>query len=70
MIDYSRVILNLRGAGGLSGRRIEAYTGISEAKQCRMASGGSYIPRDTDMINLLDLHYDYCPHLHDRDLLR
>lgn len=69
MIDYRTVILNLRGAGGLSARRIEAYTGVPECKIYRMASGGAYRATDSDMIHLLDLHLDFCPHLHDKKLL-
>lgn len=68
-INYRTIILNLRGAGGMSGRRIEAYTGVSETKICRMATDGNYIATDQDMIQLLDLHYDICPHLHKRGLI-
>ena len=69
MIDYRTLVLNLRGAGGLSARRIEAFTGVPEAKIYRMAKGSDYKATDSDMINLLDLHLDHCPHLHKKSLL-
>jgi len=68
-INYSRLILNLRGAGQLSYREISDITGIPKHKINRMANGGNYIPRDTDMIALLDCHLDHAPHLHSRDVL-
>lgn len=69
MINYRTIVLNLRGAGGLTAQEVSDKTGIRLHKIHRMASGGSYIPRDTDMIELLNLHYDYCPHMHKKSLL-
>ena len=65
ILDYRRLVLNLRSAGGLSGREISELTGIPEVKISRMAAGGIYKPTDSDMVELLDCHLDYCKHLHD-----
>ncbi len=68
-INYHKLILNLRGAGGLSGRQVSEKTGIELSKIHRMTNNGAYKATDLDMIKLLDLHYDYVPHLHDRSLM-
>ena len=69
MINYTKVIFNLRGAGCLSCRQIAELTGVSQAKQYRMMKGYDFEATDKDMINLADIHLDYCPHLHNKSIL-
>ena len=66
MINYHRLVMNLRGAGALSARQIECKTGVKQAKLYRIASKGVYVVHDVEMVSLLDLHYDNCPHLHNK----
>ena len=69
MIKYDRVLLNIRGAGMLSAREIQLLSGVPEEKQYRMINGGAFKATDKDLIGLLDVHYDYCGHLHNQSII-
>jgi len=69
MIDWPRIIINLRGAGDLTLREIAEKSGLSEHKVQRISKGDHYRLDMLEGIGLLDLHYDMVPHLHDGRLL-
>jgi hypothetical protein len=69
LINWHKVIMNLKGAGGLNLRQIAAKSGISHYKVQRISQGHKYRLDLLETLRLLDLHYDYCFHLHDKQLL-
>lgn len=68
MIDWHRIVLNLRGKG-LSTRRIAKEAGCSYANVSRITNHSTHGPRLPTALRLLDLHYDLCPELHRPDVV-
>lgn len=63
-VNWHRILMNLRGYGMLSTRKISKLTGVSEAKLQHIASGNRYKITFNEGMALLDCHYDYCSGLH------
>ena len=67
MIDWSKLILNLR-AFGLSDSKISAHTGIGRAAISHYIAGSVNEPTFTKGYKLLELHHRCCPDLHELEV--
>ncbi len=69
MIDYHRILLNLRSYALLTMREISEQTGITETKLHRISNGTSYRLDIEEVLALTDCHYDNCLVLHNSGLM-